>query len=136
MFTDHKKQRSNAANFLSMLSGLWHMTHLHPPTVPSASAFSFARDHKGFQLLALRATPKLPGRFLCILQHVAAVIGEVVVLPLLIGPQSRVGVCSARRGLDDLRAQRLRCDLARGRCNCGLSAPRAFDTPMHCGTDE
>eukprot|EP00969_Alexandrium_andersonii_P078797 3475149-Alexandrium_andersonii.AAC.1 len=57
-------------------------------------------------------------------------------LALLIGIQNRVGVCNARRGLDDLRAQRRRRDLGRGRCNCGLSAPRAFGPPMHNGTDE
>eukprot|EP00969_Alexandrium_andersonii_P273419 12085035-Alexandrium_andersonii.AAC.1 len=60
----------------------------------------------------------------------------MVILALLIGPQGRADVGDARRGLDKLRAQRRRRDLVRWRRSCGLSAPRAFGTPMHCGVDE
>eukprot|EP00969_Alexandrium_andersonii_P046702 2049277-Alexandrium_andersonii.AAC.1 len=60
----------------------------------------------------------------------------MVKLALRIRPQRRIDVCDARRGRDNLLWQRRRRDLVRGRKSCGLSAPRAFGTPMRCGSDE
>eukprot|EP00969_Alexandrium_andersonii_P308227 13623919-Alexandrium_andersonii.AAC.1 len=53
----------------------------------------------------------------------------MIILAQLIDIQNRVDVNNARRGLDELRAQRRRHDLGRERCRCGLSAPRVFGPP-------